>query len=87
MPAIEPGSEAQSRNILEDDENRSALNLYKDMGLHEAPSDPTVTRAPTFLAIAFEHLKVFEFQVPPLGTHTKSESLRNFPIYLLHFPP
>ena len=60
---LEIGNEAQTRNILEEDESGAEMNRFKDTDLHEAPSDPVVTRTPTFPALTFQHLKDFEFHV------------------------
>jgi len=59
---IEMGNEAQRENILEEDENGEEMSRLKEMDLHEAPSDPVVTSAPTFPAITFKNLTVLEFK-------------------------
>jgi len=75
---VEMGNEAQRRNILEEDEKGEEMSRFKDTDLHEAPSDPVVTSAPTFPAIAFKNLTVLEFQASRLSGL--------YPPVLPHFP-
>ena len=83
---LEIGNEGQKRNILEEDDNEAMMDQLKDAGLHEAPSDPVVTRAPAFPALIFEHLKEFEFEVPPASDSRPIRVLPYFPGIFTAFP-
>jgi len=62
-PTVDMGNEAQMGNILEEDENGEEMSRFKATDLHEAPSDPVVTSAPTFPASTFKNLTALEFKV------------------------
>ena len=83
---LEVGNEEQKRNIIEEDDNGVEMDRIKDAGLHEAPSDPVVTRAPIHPAPTFEHLKDFEFEVPTASGSRPIGVLPYFPGIFSAFP-
>ena len=77
---LEIGNEVQKRDILEEDESGAEMNLRED------PSDSVVTRAPTFTARTFEHLKDFEFEVSTTSDSHPIRALQYFPDIFTAFP-
>ena len=78
--------EAQKRNIPNEDENGAEMYSFKDLDLRKAPSDPVVTRAPTFPALTFQHLKDFEFKVFTTSYSQPTRVLPYFPGIFTTFP-
>ena len=83
---LEVGNEEQKRNTIDEDDIGAEMDRLKDVGLHEAPSDPVVTRAPTFPALMFKNLKDFEFQVPTASDSYPIGVLPYFTGILTSFP-
>ena len=83
---LEIGNEEQNRGIIEEDDNGVEMDRFKDADLHEAPFDPVLTRALTFPALTFEHLKDFEFRVPFASDLHPIGVFPYFPGILTSFP-
>jgi len=79
-------SEAQKRNILEEDENRAEMNWPNDTRLYEVICDPIVASTPTFPAISFEYLKEFSFEVSTASKRRPIRALPYFPDMLATLP-